>query len=59
MRAIRRRKEQDQAVRDGKMKRNDLRYRVQRDSTDIDQMDNTDEFEELNDLEPEHLESLT
>jgi hypothetical protein len=54
IRALRRRKEQDRLVKEGKMKKNDLRFRVQQQQEEEDD----DEFEDLSELEPEELSRL-
>jgi hypothetical protein len=52
IRAIRRRKDQDRRVREGKEKRNDLRFRVQ-------QQDEQDEdFEDISELDADELARL-
>lgn len=54
IRAIRRRKEQDRAYKEGKSKRNDLRFRVQQPPDQEEQ----DEFEDISDLDPEEIIKL-
>ena len=54
IRAIRRRKEQDRAYKDGKSKRNDLRFRVQQPPDQEEQ----DEFEDISDLDPDEIIKL-
>jgi len=52
IRALRRRKDQDRRVREGKEKRNDLRFRVQ-------QQDEQDEdFEDISELDADELARL-
>jgi len=53
IRAIRRRKEQDRLVRDGRAKRNDLRFRVHQSAEDDEE-----EYEDLSDLDETELEKL-
>ena len=54
IRAIRRRKEQDRAFKEGKSKRNDLRFRVQQPQD----QDEQDEFEDISDLDPDEIIKL-
>ena len=54
IRAIRRRKEQDRAFRDGRSKRNDLRFRFQQPQ----EGDEQDEFEDISDLDADEIMKL-
>jgi len=54
IRAIRRRKEQDRRMREGKEKRNDLRFRVQQPHDDEEE----DEFEDISDLDQDDIIKL-
>ena len=53
IRAIRRRKEQDRQVKEGRMKRNDLRFRVHQQNDEEEE-----EYEDLSDLDEAELEKL-
>jgi hypothetical protein len=56
IRASRRRKEQDRYVREGKQKRNDLRFRVQREEQD--QQEEEDDYEDISDLDQDEISRL-
>jgi len=57
IRAARRRKDQNKAMKRGKAKFNDLRFRVQQNSQDEDNT-NYDEYEDISDLDQEELAKL-
>ena len=54
IRAIRRRKEQDRLVRENRVKKNDLRFRVHQGEA----QDEVDEFEDISDLDPDEILKL-
>jgi hypothetical protein len=49
----RRRKEQDRLIKDGKMKRNDLRFRVEQNEEEDD-----NEYDDVSDLDNEEISRL-
>jgi hypothetical protein len=53
IRVQRRRKEQDRLVKDGKMKRNDLRFRVEQNEEEDD-----NEYDDVSDLDNEEISRL-
>jgi ribonuclease Z len=55
IRAARRRKEQDRYVREGKQKRNDLRFRVQREGGEQEE---EDDYEDVSDLDQDEISRL-
>ena len=54
IRAIRRRKERDRLVRENRVKKNDLRFRVHQGEA----QDEVDEFEDISDLDPDEILKL-
>lgn len=57
IRAIRRRKEQDRCVKEGKQKRNDLRFRVHQEGGDDGQCEE-DEYEDISELDQDEIMRL-
>lgn len=56
---MRRRKEQDRYVREGKQKRNDLRFRVHHEGQDPNHRDeDEDDYEDVSDLDQEEIMRL-
>ena len=53
IRAARRRKEQDRLLKDGKIKKNDLRFRVQQQEPEEE-----DDYEDISDLDDAEIEKL-
>lgn len=55
---MRRRKEQDRYVREGKMKRNDLRFRVHHEGQQPQDHEDEEEYEDISDLDQEEIMRL-